>query len=131
MTLKKQIHELKTTIKDKNKEIDGVKKNYKYTRINELETDQETFVDELMRMRIILEEALKTQGTTSLPGTDERVKSEIIKMEETVQNVKKENKELGEIIKEKEKEVMSQLTLIKEKESRIEKLKVSSKESEY
>lgn len=50
-------------------------------------------------------------------------------MEGTLKNVRKENHELAEIVKNKEKDIITQGNLLKEKDVKIEKLKVSCKES--
>ena len=53
IALKKQINELKSVVKDRESEIEHIKHNYKYTRINELESECKIYVDELIRLKQI------------------------------------------------------------------------------
>lgn len=127
--MKKQVSEQKAVIKQKNQEIDSLKKAYKHTRISELEVDQKVYIEELMRMRNILENVLREKDPLTNPDNLQKYQEDFHKQEEKVKNVKKENLELAEIIKSKEKLIQDQAQQIAERDAKIEKLKVSSKES--
>ncbi|CAI2364847.1 unnamed protein product [Moneuplotes crassus] len=128
LALKKQVAEQRNIIRQKNSEIDELKKAYKHTRINELETDQKVYIEELMRMRNILEQVLKTKDPLMNPETAERIENDLKINENKLKNVRKENQELAEIIKTKDQEILEQNEKLKDKETRIEKLRVSVKE---
>ena len=94
MALKKQITELKTIIKERDTEIDAIKKNYKYTRINELEIDLKVYVEELVRMRNILDQVIKSRDPLSNPEHAKLIETELDNRNKALLSVQKENKEL-------------------------------------
>lgn len=129
MALKKQISELKTVIKERDAEVEDLKKNYKYTRITELETDLKVYVEELIRMRNILEEVMKSKDPLSDPAQAIKIHNEEKNQKDMLKNVQKENHDLAEIIKTKDKQIEQQLIAIKEKDLKVDKLKIIVKES--
>ncbi|CAI2360681.1 unnamed protein product [Moneuplotes crassus] len=128
LALKKQVAEQKNILRQKDTEIEKLKKNYKHTRITELEIDQKVYIEELMRMRAILEEVLKSKES---PANTECPKNQLNSdtiQDNKLKNAKKENKELTTIIKSKEKQIIDQSEKLKERDTRIEKLKASVKD---
>lgn len=59
MFLRKQLKESSAEISKKDNELNILKKNFKYTKINELEVEINTQADELFRLRNMLQQALK------------------------------------------------------------------------
>ena len=57
--MRKQVKENKAEIAKKDNELTLLKKNFKYTKINELEVEINTQNDELFRLRSMLQQALK------------------------------------------------------------------------
>ena len=94
MALKKQITELKSIIRERDKEIDDIKKNYKYTRINELEIDLKVYIEELVRMRNILDQVMKSRDPLSDPHQSKLIETELENRSKALQNVQRENEEL-------------------------------------
>mmetsp|Transcript_17287 Transcript_17287/g.15185 ORF Transcript_17287/g.15185 Transcript_17287/m.15185 type:complete len:146 (+) Transcript_17287:481-918(+) len=59
VTLKKQNKELRDEIKQKNEELDAMKKNIKYTKFQELEIELKAHADENSRLRNMFEDYIK------------------------------------------------------------------------
>lgn len=59
MHLRKQLKEANNEITRKDNELNLLKKNFKYTKINELEVEINTQNEELFRLRGMLQQALK------------------------------------------------------------------------
>lgn len=57
--MRKQVKENKAEIAKKDNELTLLKKNFKYTKINELEVEINAQNDELFRLRNMLQQALK------------------------------------------------------------------------
>lgn len=55
MSLKKQVKEVKGELMKREEELLGLKKNVKTTRIQELESENSLYKDELIRLRYMLE----------------------------------------------------------------------------
>jgi len=53
------LKESQTEISKRDNELNLLKKNFKYTKINELEVELKTQLDELFRLRNMLQQALK------------------------------------------------------------------------
>lgn len=64
--MRKQVKENKAEIAKKDNELTLLKKNFKYTKINELEVEINTQNDELFRLRNMLQQALKINTTRFL-----------------------------------------------------------------
>ena len=62
MSLKKQIREQKIEIVKRDEELEGLRKNIKSTRTQELEQELQTYHDECLRLRNVTEELLQ-QGS--------------------------------------------------------------------
>jgi hypothetical protein len=81
-------------IKDRDGEIETLKKNYKYTRINELETDLKVYIEELMRMKNILTDVMKSNDPLEDPQKAKEIESQIEAQKNKIENARRENKEL-------------------------------------
>ncbi|OMJ71739.1 hypothetical protein SteCoe_29957 [Stentor coeruleus] len=62
--LKQNIRDLKTEIKEKNKEIDDLKRYVKYTKLQELEGECLQYSNECIRLKMIIDELLLDKGIT-------------------------------------------------------------------
>ena len=56
MTLKKQIKEQKTDLKKKDKSLKKLRREIKYTKIQELQVQLNSFVNETIRLKSILDQ---------------------------------------------------------------------------
>lgn len=65
--LKRQVRELKQQISDKNEEITILKKDIKSTRLSELDLELRTYMDECLRLRHLLEEAMRSKDPLADP----------------------------------------------------------------
>ena len=65
--LKWQVWELKTQLSDKNEEITILKKDIKSTRLGELDLELRTYMDECLRLRHLLEEAMRSKDPLADP----------------------------------------------------------------
>ena len=63
MSLKKQIRELKYEVLKRDEELEVLRKNIKSTRTQEFEQEIQTYHDECLRLRTIMEEVIK-QGAS-------------------------------------------------------------------
>ena len=61
--MRKQIKDSQSEIIKKDNELNLLKKNFKYTKINELEVEIKTQTDELFRLRNMLQQALKINSS--------------------------------------------------------------------
>ena len=63
MSLKKQIRELKMEVLKRDEELDILRKNITNTRTQEVEQELQTYHDECLRLRNVIEE-LMSEGTS-------------------------------------------------------------------
>ena len=63
MSLKKQIRELKFEVGKRDEELEVIRKNIKNTKTLELEQELQTYHDECMRLRSVVEELIN-QGSS-------------------------------------------------------------------
>ena len=120
LALKKQITELKAMIKERNPRVD---------KINELETELKVYEEELLRMRAVLEEVMRSKDPLANPEKVKQIEKEFKQQNTLLSNVQKENQDLCQILKSKDRTIEEQATAIKEKDAKIEKLRISVKDS--
>jgi len=113
--LKKKIKELNGANKSKNDEVENLKRSIKATKINEIETEAQVYIEESKRLRQMLEDLMnKGSGVSEIPPTAEvnpGHQSTVIK------KIKKDNEDLVKALKEKEDD----LTSWKEKAKKLDK----------
>jgi hypothetical protein len=66
MSLKKQIRELKYEVVKRDEELEVLRKNIKNTRSQEFEQELQTYHDECLRLRSLMEDLLKQGGAHPL-----------------------------------------------------------------
>lgn len=120
LALKKQITELKAMIKERNPRVD---------KINELETELKVYEEELLRMRAVLEEVMRSKDPLANPEKVKQIEKEFKQQNTLLSNVQKENQDLCQILKSKDRTIEEQATAIKEKDAKIEKLRILVKDS--
>ena len=59
VTLKKQVKDLKEELMFKHEEVESMRRNTKLTKFQELEVELKAYVDENIRLRSMLEEAMR------------------------------------------------------------------------
>ena len=65
--LKRQVKELKHQLSDKNDEVASLKKDIKSTKLTELDLELRTYMDECLRLRHLLEEAVRSRDPLADP----------------------------------------------------------------
>jgi hypothetical protein len=127
--LKRQIKELKSALKDKDDEIIGIKKNFKSTKIAELDTELRSYMDECMRLRLLLEDTMKSKDPMTDPDQMAKVEQQFQQQNLMIANLQKENSDLNEIIMQKDQEIGEWRNLVEEYQKRINKLRPTGKEN--
>lgn len=68
MSLKKQIRELKFEVVKRDEELEVLRKNIRNTRTQEFEQELQTYHDECLRLRTVVEELLQQGAAHPLHG---------------------------------------------------------------
>ena len=118
--MRKQLKESQAEISKKDNELNLLKKNFKYTKINELEVELKTQMDELFRLRNMLQQALKINedrffyfilGEELFKDRNFRGEGNISLEEKyliqmnTINTLKRDNVEMAAIIKKMEEDI--------------------------
>ena len=102
-SLKSAVKELKSEISIKDEEIHRLKKNFKSTKLNEMELEVQAYIDECTRLRHHLEEMMRQRASPPMSQPMDGDKS----MQNTfnINSVKKENDELSQALSQSNQEI--------------------------
>lgn len=103
--LKRQVRELKATIQDKNGEVDGLKRDIKSTKIQELDLELRTYMDECMRLRHMLEENMRSRDPLADPQQMAEIENQFQQQQEMLQQMSTENQNMILIMQKKDEEI--------------------------
>jgi hypothetical protein len=127
--LKRQVKDLKQFIKEKEDEITSYRKNFKSTKINELDIELRSYMDECLRLRHLLEDTVKSKDPLTDPDQVNKIEEQFQQQNDIINNVQKENQELREIINQKESETLEWRNLVEEYQKRINRLRPAAKDN--
>ena len=89
-SLKQNIKEIKQDIKNKEEELQKLRKNLRSSKLNELEIEIQTYVDECVRLKHSMEELMKRKGQDTLQSISEDTKYQ----NHIISNLKREKQDL-------------------------------------
>ncbi|CDW75040.1 UNKNOWN [Stylonychia lemnae] len=124
LNLKRIVRELQLTIDKKQDEIDILKKNFKSTKLNEMEVELQVYIDECTRMRHQLEEVIKSKDTFADPEELKVIEEKFQQQEIIIAQLRNENNQLALAFGQKDQEALSLRELVNEyeKKSKLQKL---------
>lgn len=102
-SLKKQIKELQQEVKFKTLEIDKLKKNIKFTKFQEIETEKKAFADETIRLRRLAEQLIEENKNYS--NKDNKLKQyeeRCFILSNLNETLRKDNKDMAQVLKQLE-----------------------------
>ncbi|CAD8146891.1 unnamed protein product [Paramecium octaurelia] len=91
ITLKKQIKELRTMIKQQNEEIQNLKHDIKYTKIQELEKEINVFQEETLRLRTLLEQSQRNEQIIQMTHDFNQFEEKFYIQMQIINSLKQEN----------------------------------------
>ncbi|CAK70710.1 unnamed protein product (macronuclear) [Paramecium tetraurelia] len=91
ITLKKQIKELRTLIKQQNEEIQNLKHDIKYTKIQELEKEINVFQEETLRLRTLLEQSQRNEQIIQMTHDFNQFEEKFYIQMQIINSLKQEN----------------------------------------
>ena len=102
LSLKKQIKDMKNEMKTKEEEILQLKKNFKTSKIQEIEVEAKMFADECLRLKRIIEEIVKEKQINLAGG---EVNERVYQQNAVINSLKNENQELRNALQKERQEV--------------------------
>jgi hypothetical protein len=127
--LKRQIKDLKVSLKDKEDEILSFKKNFKNTKINELDIELRSYMDECLRLRHLLEDTVKSKDPLTDPEQVSKIEEQFQQQNMIIDNFQKENEELQMILSQKDNEILEWRNLVEDYQRRLTKLRPAAKDN--
>ncbi|CAK62472.1 unnamed protein product (macronuclear) [Paramecium tetraurelia] len=91
ITLKKQIKELRTLIKQQNEEISNLKHDIKYTKIQELEKEINVFQEETLRLKTLLEQSQRNEQIIQMTHDFNQFEHKFYLQMQIINSLKQEN----------------------------------------
>ncbi|CAD8051667.1 unnamed protein product [Paramecium primaurelia] len=91
ITLKKQIKELRTMIKQQNEEIQNLKHDIKYTKIQELEKEINVFQEETLRLKTLLEQSQRNEQIYQMTHDFNQFEEKFYIQMQIINSLKQEN----------------------------------------
>ncbi|CAD8147943.1 unnamed protein product [Paramecium octaurelia] len=91
ITLKKQIKELRTMIKQQNEEISNLKHDIKYTKIQELEKEINVFQEETLRLKTLLEQSQRNEQIIQMTHDFNQFEHKFYLQMQIINSLKQEN----------------------------------------
>ncbi|CAD8054863.1 unnamed protein product [Paramecium primaurelia] len=91
ITLKKQIKELRTMIKQQNEEIQNLKHDIKYTKIQELEKEINVYQEETLRLRTLLEQSQRNEQIYQMTHDFNQFEEKFYIQMQIINSLKQEN----------------------------------------
>lgn len=127
--LKRQIRDLKVSLREKDEELVSAKKNFKSTKISELDIELRSYMDECLRLRHLLEDTIKSKDLLANPEQIKNIEEQFQQQNAVIGNLQKENQELNEILQQKQEEGEQWRNLVEEYQKRLTKLRGAAKEN--
>ena len=127
--LKRQIKDLKTSLNEKDDEIASFKKNFKNTKIIELDIELRSYMDECLRLRRLLEDTIKSKDPLINPDQAHQIEEQFNQQNVIIENLQIENQELTQAVNQKENETHEWRNLFEEYQKRLNKLRPAAKEN--
>ena len=127
--LKRQVKELKQELKDKDEEIQAYKKNFKNTKLTELDIELRSYMDECLRLRHLLEDTVKSKDPLTDPDQVHKIEEQFQQQNSIINNLQSENEELQQVISQKESETLEWRNLVEEYQKRINRLRPAAKDN--
>jgi hypothetical protein len=127
--LKRQIKDLKTSLKDKEDEIVAYKKNFRNTKITELDIELRSYMDECLRLRHLLEDTIKSKDPLIDPDQATKIEEQFEQQNAIIANLQHENQELNGMLNHKENETLEWRNLVEEYQKRLNRLRPAAKEN--
>ena len=127
--MKRQIKDLKTEVKEKDDEINAYKKNFKNTKITELDIELRSYMDECLRLRHLLEDTIKSKDPLIDPDQATKIEEQFEQQNAIIANMQQENHQFQEMLNQKENETHEWRNLVEEYQKRLNKLRPSAKEN--
>lgn len=117
------------SLKDKEDEILAFKKNFKNTKINELDIELRSYMDECLRLRHLLEDTVKSKDPLTDPEQVSKIEEQFQQQNMIIENCQKENEELQMILQQKDNEILEWRNLVEDYQRRLTKLRPAAKEN--
>jgi hypothetical protein len=127
--LKRQVKELKAALKERDEEISAYKKNFKSTKLSELDIELRSYMDECLRLRHLLEDTVKSKDPLTDPDQVSKIEEQFQQQNQIIESLQKENEEMQHIIAQKDNETVEWRNLVEEYQKRINKLRPAAKEN--
>lgn len=127
--LKRQVKDLKQLIKEREDEIISYKKNFKSTKINELDIELRSYMDECLRLRHLLEDTVKSKDPLTDPDQVNKIEEQFQQQNDIINSMQNENQDLREILNQKESETLEWRNLVEEYQKRINRLRPAAKDN--
>ena len=127
--LKRQIKDLRTALKEKDDEIASFKKNFRNTKITELDIELRSYMDECLRLRHLLEDTIKSKDPLIDPDQANQIEEQFNQQNVIIENMQVENQELTQVLNQKENETHEWRNLVEEYQKRLNKLRPAAKEN--
>lgn len=127
--LKRQIKDLKTALKEKEDEMLAFRKNFRNTKITELDIELRSYMDECLRLRNILEDTIKSKDPLIDPDQASKIEEQFEQQNETISNLQQENQQLVQIVSQKDNEILEWRNLLEEYQKRLNKLRPAVKDN--
>lgn len=127
--MKRQVKELKAEISARDEEILSYKKNFKNTKINELDIELRSYMDECLRLKHLLEDTVRSKDPLADPDQLSKIEEQFQQQNTVINNLHNENQELQNMIAHKDNETIEWRNLVEDYQKRIDRLRPAAKDN--
>jgi len=103
--------------------------NFKSTKINELDIELRSYMDECLRLRHLLEDTVKSKDPLTDPDQISKIEEQFQQQNEIIENLQRENQDMLQVIAQKDNETVEWRNLVEEYQRRINKLRPAAKDN--